>query len=152
MAGTAVSSDVRDVAPGLWIWPVEHEDWSEGYEWGPTVWSTCVESGGEVALVDPIAPVEESDVWTRLDAKPPTLAAVLKPDHVRDVDLFVQRYGVRACGPHLFWRDNIPETSSRASSPATSCRAVSSRSTTGAAAARRRSGSRSTARSSSRTG
>jgi hypothetical protein len=34
----------------------------------------------------------------------------LKPDHVRDVDLFVRRYGVRAFGPSLFWRDDIPNT------------------------------------------
>jgi len=36
-----------------------------------------------------------------LDASPPTLAVVLKPDHVRDVDLFVRRYGVKAssCDP-----------------------------------------------------
>jgi hypothetical protein len=104
-----VSSDVRDVAPGLWVWSVDHEDWKEGLEWGPTVWSTCVESGGEVALIDPIAAADESEAWARLDAKPPTLAAILKPDHVRDVDLFVERYGVHAFGPYLFWRDNIPE-------------------------------------------
>jgi glyoxylase-like metal-dependent hydrolase (beta-lactamase superfamily II) len=34
---------------------------------------------------------------------------ILKPDHVRDVDLFVRRYGARAFGPWLFWRSNIPE-------------------------------------------
>ncbi len=41
---------------------------------------------------------------------PPTLVVVLKPDHVRDVDLFVRRYDARAFGPHLFWRGDIPET------------------------------------------
>ena len=35
---------------------------------------------------------------------------MLKPDHVRDTDLFVRRYGARAFGPFLFWRTNIPET------------------------------------------
>jgi len=35
---------------------------------------------------------------------------ILKPDHVRDVDVFVRRYGARALGPFLFWRRNIPET------------------------------------------
>ena len=49
-------------------------------------------------------------MWARLDARPPTLVVVLKPDHVRDVDLFVRRYGCRAFGPWLFWRSNIPET------------------------------------------
>ena len=103
--------DVRDVAPGLWIWRLEHPDWRTGIEWEPQVTSTCVESGGEVALLDPLAPpAEATDVWARLDAKPPTLVVVLKPDHVRDVDLFVRRYGARALGPSLFWRDNVPET------------------------------------------
>jgi glyoxylase-like metal-dependent hydrolase (beta-lactamase superfamily II) len=73
--------------------------------------STCVESGGEVALLDPLAPPEDDeDVWARLDARPPTLVVVLKPDHVRDVDLFVRRYGCRAYGPWLFWRTNVPDT------------------------------------------
>jgi glyoxylase-like metal-dependent hydrolase (beta-lactamase superfamily II) len=80
--------------------------------------STCVESGGEVALLDPLAPPDEAaDVWARLDARPPTLVAVLKPDHVRDVDLFVRRYGARAFGPYLFWRENIPETELEAIQP-----------------------------------
>ena len=38
------------------------------------------------------------------------MAVVLKPDHVRDVDLFVGRYGARAFGPWLFERQNIPQT------------------------------------------
>jgi hypothetical protein len=79
-------------------------------DWPPAVTSTCVESGGEVAVRDPLEPPEAHEVWARLDASPPTLAAVLKPDHVRDVDLFVRRYGARAYGPRLFWRDDIPET------------------------------------------
>ena len=39
-----------------------------------------------------------------------TPVVVLKPDHVRDVDLFVRRYGARSSGPWLFWRTNVPET------------------------------------------
>jgi glyoxylase-like metal-dependent hydrolase (beta-lactamase superfamily II) len=102
---------IVDVAPGLWIWRVEHPDWKPGVEWRPTVTSTCVESGGEVAVLDALAPPDDADeVWARLDARAPTLAVVLKPDHVRDVDVFVRRYGARAFGPYLFWRDNIPET------------------------------------------
>jgi glyoxylase-like metal-dependent hydrolase (beta-lactamase superfamily II) len=62
-------------------------------------------------LVDPLAPETERDaVWARLDARPPTAVVVLKPDHVRDVDVFVRRYGARAFGPSLFFRHNIPET------------------------------------------
>src|SRR4029078_8338164 len=51
-----------------------------------------------------------SEVWAGLDAKPPTMAVVLKPDHVRDVDLIVERYGARAFGPWVFERQNIPRT------------------------------------------
>jgi hypothetical protein len=100
-----------DVAPGLWLWRVDHPDWHEDVGWEPPVSSTVVESGGEAAVLDGIAPpAEASEIWGRLDARPPTLAVVLKPDHVRDVDAFVRRYGARAYGPALFWRDNIPET------------------------------------------
>jgi glyoxylase-like metal-dependent hydrolase (beta-lactamase superfamily II) len=49
-------------------------------------------------------------VWKRLDARPPTAIVVLKPDHVRDVDVFVPRYGVPAFGPGLFFRYDTPGT------------------------------------------
>jgi hypothetical protein len=102
---------IVDVAPGLWIWRVAHPDWDAGVHWEAPVTSTVVEAGGEVAVLDALAPPDDAiDIWERLDAKPPTLAVVLKPDHVRDVDTFVRRYGARAFGPWLFWRDNIPET------------------------------------------
>jgi hypothetical protein len=106
----AVSAEARDVAPGLWIWRVEHPDWRPDLDWGPQVNSTCVTSAEEVALLDPIAPPEDAEeIWDRLDAASPTIVVVLKPDHVRDTDTFVRRYGARAFGPSLFWRDNIPE-------------------------------------------
>ena len=103
--------EVRDVAPGLWLWRVEHPAWQPDVEWEPLVASTFVESGGERLVLDPLAPPDDaSEVWERLDASPPTVVVVLKPDHVRDVDLFVRRYRARAFGPSLFWRDDIPET------------------------------------------
>jgi hypothetical protein len=106
-----VAHELRDVAPGLWLWRTEHPDWRAGNDWEPMVASTCVESGGEVALLDPLAPpADAAEVWARLDARPPTLVVVLKPDHVRDVDLFVRRYGARPFGPYLFWRGDAPET------------------------------------------
>jgi hypothetical protein len=100
-----------DVAPGLWVWRTEHPDWEAGLGWEQLVASTCVESGGEVLLLDPLAPPDDaSEVWARLEARPPTVVAVLKPDHIRDVDLFARRFAARAFGPRLFWRDDIPET------------------------------------------
>jgi hypothetical protein len=105
-----VVDEVRDVAPGLWIWRLSHPAWRSGLDWAETVSSTCVEGGGEVAVLDALAPPEGSEAWERLDARPPTMAIVLKPDHVRDVDLFVERYGVRAFGPWLFFAGDAPET------------------------------------------
>jgi hypothetical protein len=106
-----MSAEIRDVAPGLWIWSLPHPDWEPALDWKPEVASTCVESHGEVAVLDPLAPPDDAtEVWERLDARPPTVAIILKPDHVRDVDVFVRRYGCKAYGPEVFYRDNIPET------------------------------------------
>ncbi|HXV35439.1 MAG TPA: MBL fold metallo-hydrolase [Gaiellaceae bacterium] len=104
-------TEVRDVAPGLWLWRGRHPDWKPDSGWEPPVASTCVESGGEVVVLDPLAPPGEADeVWSRLDARPPSAVVVLKPDHVRDVDLFVRRYGARGYGPELFFPHDVPET------------------------------------------
>jgi len=104
-------AEVIDVAPGLWVWRVEHPDWTPDAGWNPLVASTCVEAAGETILLDPLAPPEDATgVWERLEARPPTAAVVLKPDHVRDVDLFVGRYGARAFGPWLFWRSGVPKS------------------------------------------
>jgi hypothetical protein len=112
--------EVLDVAPGLWIWRVDYPDWHPRAGWPPTVTSTCVAAGGEIAVVDPIAPPgDATEVWERLDERPPTTAVILKPDHVRDVDLFVDRYGVRAFGPYLFWRTNIPQAELEGIEPGT---------------------------------
>ena len=103
-------AEIQDLEPGLWIWRLAYPDWRPASGWPQHVTSTCVESRGEVAVLDPLAPPPGSEVWRRFDERPPTMAVVLKPDHVRDVDLFVQRYGARAYGPWLFWRSNVPET------------------------------------------
>ena len=99
-----------DIAPGLWVWRLQHPAWRTDADWEPHVTSTVVETGGEVALIDPLVPPDDDrEVWERLDAAAPTLVVVLKPDHVRDVDLFVRRYDAQAFGPSLFWRDDVPE-------------------------------------------
>ena len=103
--------ELTDVAPGLWLWRMDHPRWRPDSGWGPPVTSTCAESGGELAVIDALAPSPETGaVWERLEARPPTIAVVLKPDHVRDVDLFVRRYGARAFGPDVFHRDDVPES------------------------------------------
>ena len=102
-------AEVIDVAEGLWVWRLPHPDWFPESDWEPLVTSTRVKTGGEVALLDPLAPPAEDDpLWERLDTDPATVVVVLKPDHVRDVDLFVGRFGARAYGPRLFFRHDIP--------------------------------------------
>jgi hypothetical protein len=106
-----MSVEVRDVAPGLWLWRQPHPDWREGNDWEPEVASFAVESRGVVAVLDPLAPPPAARaVWDRLDAQPPELVVTLKPDHVRDVDLFVRWYGAQAYGPWLFWPHDVPRT------------------------------------------
>jgi len=75
------------------------------------VTSTFVESRGERLVLDPLAPtLDNIGLWERLDQYPPTAAVVLMPDHVRDIDLFVRRYGARPFGPMFFFPDDIPKT------------------------------------------
>jgi hypothetical protein len=104
-------AELIDVVPGLWIWQVDYREWPRGQGWDGKVVSTCVESGGEIALLDPLAPENESSaLWERLAARPPKFIVILKPDHMRDVDFFARRYNIRAFGPKVFHRDDIPET------------------------------------------
>jgi hypothetical protein len=111
-AGHDAVVEVRDVVPGLWLWRHRHWEWREGDDWEPQVASWVVESRGEVLLLDPLAPppIAGREVYERLEAHRPTAVVVLKPDHVRDVDVFVHWYGVPAYGPWLFWRDDMPRT------------------------------------------
>jgi glyoxylase-like metal-dependent hydrolase (beta-lactamase superfamily II) len=103
--------EIRDVAPGLWLWRQPHWEWREGDDWEPEVSSFVVESDGEVVLLDPLAPPPSArDVWDRIEAKPPTRVVILKPDHVRDLDLFVHWYQIPAHGPWLFWPGDVPKT------------------------------------------
>src|SRR3954454_8012647 len=60
---------VLDVAPGLWIWRLAYPSWQEGAGWPELVTSTCVESGGEVAVLDPLAPPGGSVGLCRAAAK-----------------------------------------------------------------------------------
>jgi hypothetical protein len=107
----AVEPELIDVVPGLWLWQVQYQEWPRDHGWDGKVVSACVESGGETALIDPLAPANEpSLLWDRLSARPPTFIVILKPDHVRDVDFFARRYNIRAFGPKVFHRDDVPET------------------------------------------
>ena len=89
---------------------------------------------------------DDAEAWARLDGAPPTVVVVLKPDHVRDVDLFVRRYGARAFGPWLFYPGEAPRCELEPVEPGTEIPGGSWPCTTVAVGLRRRSGSPSTAR------
>ncbi len=106
-----MSVEVRDVAEGLWLWRQPHPDWEEGADWDAEVCSFAVRSRGVALVLDPLAPPPGArEAWERLERLAPTEVVVLKPDHVRDVDLFVRWYGARAHGPALFWPGDVPRT------------------------------------------
>jgi glyoxylase-like metal-dependent hydrolase (beta-lactamase superfamily II) len=114
-------AQIRDIAPGLWVWSRGHPDWTPDSDFEGPVTSTCVAAGGEVVLLDPLAPEpEDGEAWARLDAAPPTVVVILKPDHVRDVDFFVRRYGARPFGPWLFYPGNAPRSELTAIEPGSS--------------------------------
>ncbi len=103
--------EIRDVAPGLWLWRTPHWEWREGTDWEPEVTSVVVESGGEVVLLDPLAPppIEGAEVYRRLDANRPTRVVIVKPDPLRDLDLFCHWYGIPAHGPWLWEKGLGPQ-------------------------------------------
>jgi hypothetical protein len=110
--------EIVDVADGLWLWRQAHPDWEEGTDWDPLVTSVAVASRDVSLVLDPLAPPpREREAWERIEAHAPEIAVILKPDHVRDVDLFVRWYGCRAFGPSLFWRDDVPATELEAVHP-----------------------------------
>lgn len=107
--------EVRDVAPGLWLWQQRHWEWREGDDWEPEVSSFVVESRGEVVLVDPLAPppIAGAEVYERLEKKKPTRIVIVKPDHVRDLDQFAHWYDIPVHGPWLYWKGDAPRTEPR---------------------------------------
>ena len=103
--------ETRDIAEGLWLWRQPHPAWNAESDWEPEVASFVVASGGEVVLIDALAPPPSAvEVWAEIETARPTVAVVLKPDHVRDIDLFVRWYGVRAFGPELFYAGEAPRS------------------------------------------
>ena len=108
----AVAVEMRDIAAGLWLWRQPHPDWERAT------------TGSPRSRPSPWTRAASASCWTPSPRRPraarglaaastrcaPTTLIVMKPDHVRDVDLFVRWYGARAYGPLLFWRDDVPRT------------------------------------------
>jgi hypothetical protein len=104
-----MSVEVRDVAAGLWLWRQPHPEWPGGDDWEAEVSSFAVRSAGLDILLDPLAPHPSAvSVWNRISKV--DAVVILKPDHLRDVDMFARWYGAPAHGPFLFWAGEAPKT------------------------------------------
>lgn len=90
-------AEVREIADGLWLWRREHPEWTPRASWPRLVTSLCVTTRGTTLVLDPLDPADAA-VWARLDELRPAGAVYLKPDHVRDVALFHDRYGATVYG------------------------------------------------------
>ena len=77
------AAEVRDVAPGLWIWRAQHPAWQEGLDWEPLVTSTVVESREEIALIDALAPPQRKALRQLLQATPQAQRAALRLEFLR---------------------------------------------------------------------
>jgi hypothetical protein len=65
--------EVIDLAPGLWIWRLEHPTWNPDVDWQLMVTCVCVDAGSELWLLDPLLPPDDAtQVWDRLAQRPPT--------------------------------------------------------------------------------
>jgi len=115
---TSPNVEVIDLAPGLWIWRLEHPAWNEHADWQEVVTCVCAHAGSERWLLDPLLPPDDAThVWDRLAERPPTAVAILVADHLREtwgdrqtwsVDALVRRYGCRAFGPDVWDPDQGP--------------------------------------------
>ena len=92
---------MQELRPGLWTWTAAHPDWKEdegGPEgWGPEVRSYAYDSGGCLALIDPLEPpslveglVESQDVAVLL-----TMYM-----HKRSAAQCVERFGASVYAPN----------------------------------------------------
>ena len=109
---------VIDVAPGLWIWRLDHPAWRPDVDWQKVVTSVVVDAGTERWVVDPLLPPDDAtQVWDRFAQRPPSAVAVIIPDHLREtvsdhkvwsIDALADRYGARAFGPAKWDPDQGP--------------------------------------------
>ena len=91
--------EVLQIAPGLWRWTGWHEEWKQD------VGSVYVETPGEVVLIDPIVPPEDTErFWKALDddvkrvgGEVHVLVSVFW--HTRDAKEMVERYRARVWAP-----------------------------------------------------
>jgi hypothetical protein len=84
-----------ELAPGVWTWRLEHPDWAPGDDFEPEVACYAVHTPSAALLIDALWPDDDEDWLDAFVAHERVLAAVLKPDHVREASELAHAYGGR---------------------------------------------------------
>jgi glyoxylase-like metal-dependent hydrolase (beta-lactamase superfamily II) len=91
--------NVREVAPGLWIWSAYHDSWKEN------VGSVYCETDDGVALIDPLVPTDDAErFWRALDRDVERAGGAVHVLltvfwHARSAGAVAERYGARTWVP-----------------------------------------------------
>src|SRR4051794_2740333 len=94
-------SVATELAPGVWMWRREHPEWTPDSDYEPEVACYAVRLPSARLLIDPLWADDDADEdWIDDFARGGrVLAAVLKPDHLRDAAEIAHAYGGRG-GTH----------------------------------------------------
>src|SRR3954468_15642554 len=83
------------IGPGLWRWTARHPEWHPG-EFGLEVASFALDAGGDLLLVDPLLPGDDTAVLDLLDglaADRDVHVLITIGYHVRSAEAVCERYG-----------------------------------------------------------
>src|SRR4051794_14616538 len=89
------------IGPGLWRWTARHPEWHPG-EFGLEVASFALDAGGDLLLIDPLLPDDDTAVLGLLDglaADRDVHVLITIGYHVRSAEQLCERYGARVYGP-----------------------------------------------------
>jgi glyoxylase-like metal-dependent hydrolase (beta-lactamase superfamily II) len=90
--------DVRQVAPGLWLWSAPHPNWPGARHWPEDVNCVYYEAADATVLIDPLIPTgEDTEFWQALDrdverAGQPVAVLLTAPWHMRSALVVAERY------------------------------------------------------------
>jgi len=115
---------VEQIAGGIWSWTARHPEWHPGV-FGASVVSFALPGDARTVLIDPLAPDDDDEFWTRLDGvvSGPVTVLVTIGYHVRSTDDVCARYpgtevwGHRSAGRRLRDRSAFHELAPDATPP-----------------------------------
>jgi hypothetical protein len=99
---SVLPAQANRIGPGLWRWTARHPEWHPG-AFGAEVASFALDAGGDLLLIDPLLPGEDTAVLDLLDglaADRDVHVLITIGYHVRSAEELCERYGGRVYGPH----------------------------------------------------